>query len=598
MAKQPQITIQVQSQQFQQFAKQFNAFSGQVRQLNSQFGQINASLQKSNVFIRGIQATLAGAERAAQSLVSSVTKVTKQFLSWRTIIGGVTALLGLGGSLYGIERLAANIMQKRRQALGLGQDYGRTQASAIFSQGLMSSPMETMQNIRMGMAGSPDQLTALMTMGINPFGRDARLSPDEVMDKIVAKLPDLLKRAGPGKELLMARAYGLDKLFTDPMDLLRLSTDEGRKEYEEKRKLVAEYEKFMKISPRAQKAWTELELQFQAAKAQIESVFGEKLADLSAPLRHLSDAFLRLIRILMDSPTIQKLIKDLSGWIDKLATKMKNLSEKDIDDFIKTLRDLLPSAEEFKATMHEFVEILKFAIEALKFAAHPVDYIKKNVLPKAYEPAQQGSTAGPAPGPTTGPNPYHQPPSVDIRQYLPKWLGGTSAQTPAATPSQTPTSPSTQTPTSPAPAPAPTLGGGPQTVPGVSLFGGGGVGGFGPTGVPTGAQAGVTGGWGATVGNQVPTTGTMPSSTQGGATGGTPFSARFGSWSSATSKMIPSPQSGRGNAATKEPAAGPSQGGGLGPLSLNNWQMNRTASLVVRNVPGSNIFMTATGMTG
>jgi hypothetical protein len=35
-----------------------------------------------------------------------------------------------------------------------------------------------------------------------------------------------------------------------------------------------------------------------------------------------------------------------------------------------------------------------------------------------------------------------------------------------------------------------------------------------------------------------------------------------------------------------------------GPLSMNNWQMNRTASLVVRNVPGSNIFMSAQGMTG
>jgi hypothetical protein len=35
-----------------------------------------------------------------------------------------------------------------------------------------------------------------------------------------------------------------------------------------------------------------------------------------------------------------------------------------------------------------------------------------------------------------------------------------------------------------------------------------------------------------------------------------------------------------------------------GPLSADNWQMNRTTSLVVRNVPGANLFMTAAGMTG
>jgi hypothetical protein len=42
----------------------------------------------------------------------------------------------------------------------------------------------------------------------------------------------------------------------------------------------------------------------------------------------------------------------------------------------------------------------------------------------------------------------------------------------------------------------------------------------------------------------------------------------------------------------------PTMRGTGGPLSMNNWQMNRTANLVVRNVPGANLFMTAAGMTG
>jgi hypothetical protein len=33
-----------------------------------------------------------------------------------------------------------------------------------------------------------------------------------------------------------------------------------------------------------------------------------------------------------------------------------------------------------------------------------------------------------------------------------------------------------------------------------------------------------------------------------------------------------------------------------GPLDVDNWQMNRTASLSIRNVPGSNIFAQSAGM--
>jgi hypothetical protein len=35
-----------------------------------------------------------------------------------------------------------------------------------------------------------------------------------------------------------------------------------------------------------------------------------------------------------------------------------------------------------------------------------------------------------------------------------------------------------------------------------------------------------------------------------------------------------------------------------GPLDADNWQSTRVTALNIRNVPGANIFMTATGMTG
>lgn len=553
MARQPQLTVNVNSQQFQNFAKQFNAFSGQIKQLNQQFAQINAQLNKTNILVRGINSTMTGLLNITKSVGSEVWKITKNFISWSTIIGSITALLGMGGGLFGIERLAASILAKRRMVLGLGGDYGRTQASMIFSQGLIGSPQNVLQNIAMGMGGAPDQMKTLLAMGV-PFG--SKMDPDEVMDKIVEKLPDILKRGGPGTELMTARAYGLDKIFTDPMDLLRLSTEEGRKEYQMKRELTKQYEEQMKITPKALRAWTELELQFQAAKATLESAFGNRLADLAEPLKHLSEGFTQLIRTLMDTPVVKQLIKDLAGWIDQLADKMKNLTQDDINNFIEQIKGWLPTMEEFKAAMKDFVEILQGAVEVLKFLRHPVDYFKENILPRAYEPADQTPIGGPAPTPG-GATPS------SIAKGIGDWLkrpmfGGGGAWSGVPTTSGGGLS----------------VGAAGSAAPGFQSFGGPG-GGFGG-GVPQTAQGSSGFGWLQSVPGMQPPQ---------------------GAWSGAASRMVPQNTGGKGGVVDPSQLDRTWKGNRLGALDTNNWQMNRTANLVVRNVPGSNVFLTAAGMT-
>ena len=76
-----------------------------------------------------------------------------------------------------------------------------------------------------------------------------------------------------------------------------------------KKQLTEQYKEQLKITPKALRAWTELELQFQVAKASLESAFGEKLAALAEPLKHLSEGFARLVKVFMDTPEVQKAIK-------------------------------------------------------------------------------------------------------------------------------------------------------------------------------------------------------------------------------------------------------------------------------------------------
>lgn len=57
----------------------------------------------------------------ANNLARSATSLFDIF----TITGAIGALVGLGGGLFGLERLASSVTGSRKEALGLGIEYGR-----------------------------------------------------------------------------------------------------------------------------------------------------------------------------------------------------------------------------------------------------------------------------------------------------------------------------------------------------------------------------------------------------------------------------------------------------------------------------------------
>jgi hypothetical protein len=352
------------------------------------------------------------------------------------------------------------------------------------------------------------------------------------MDQVLERASKIMRNAPKGTELMVAQAYGLDKLM-DPMDLLRLSTEEGRKELELRRQLIEKYKDQLKVTPRAAAAWSELEMQLRSAGAQLESLFGEKLADLAKPLKNLSDGFVHLVQVLMRSEVVRDIIKKLGEGIEWLANQIKNLTETDIKNFIEKIQGWLPTMEQFKSAMATFVEILQGAVEVLKILRHPVDYLTG----QAYKPAE-GATMAP-PGTTPG--------SVTMTPAGKSFFGGIYNKIHGAL-------------TNPLIGPSPSS-------PAITTTPGGGGAGFKFPNLapPSGGGASRSVMWGGAASGMVP---------QGGSGGGaTGVNATFNRWQ------------------------GMMKGGG-GPLALNNWQMNRTASLVVRNVPGANVFMSAAGMSG
>jgi prefoldin subunit 5 len=638
VAKTVTLTVKVDDTDFKRFIANFNAFSSQIKNLNQQFNQINTTIQKTTSSSNALISTMKSLWQTTKSLSSTVASITTHFIKWSALIGGIGAMLGMGGGLFGIDRLAASILQKRRLVLGLGGDFGRTQAAQIFGQGMLEDPTGVLQNIAKGKGGSPEQLRGLISLGI-PFG--TKMTPEEILPKIIETLRQRMRGTLPGTELITGKQFGAEALGFSDADILRISRMKTSKETEELAKLIVQRGKEMTLSEKAQKAWSDLAQQFQAFKTSIQSLFGEKLADLSKPLSELSKSIVKLVTTLLNMPIVEKMIKQLTTWLDRLSKYLaSNRLEKDLKEFSKTVEGWVPLLREFKDALLGFVEttrrvgdimgkVWSFMKTIWKYS--PAGMLWKGVtgLPGLFGGGQP--TIGPtgAPGTTVVPGQNIIVPGASAPGAGTIVVPG-GAGTPAVPGLFPRISPSIR-PLQINPTPGPlgflggtnqfanmAIGGGSQFMGGAGgnnlAISGGGVGSnlafaggvVGGSNVFTGGGVGgnlalMGGGRG---GNLALMGGNSLGAMFVGGTGGGGGADKLGAWGRATGGMVPGAE-GRSTWAglfgfygTGAGGGGGGGGRGGGPLDANNWQSNRTASIVIRNTPGSNPYMTATGMAG
>ncbi|HEY1249045.1 MAG TPA: hypothetical protein VGE97_08670 [Nitrososphaera sp.] len=574
MAKTVNLTVRVDDTQFKQFMAQYNAFSAQIKNLTSQFTQIQSTIQKTTQQSTILTTAMRGILNITRPFVNLLKTATGEFFKWSTLIGGISALLGMGGGLFGIERLAAAIMQKRKQVLGLGGTFGGVQAANIFGQSIMDNPQQVLTGIRAGTGGAPEQLRALAALGI-PFGTQKK--PEELLPDVLMKVQDLMKKSAPGTELMVGRAYGLSALGFSDSDLIRLKTmsrDEIKK-FEER--MLKEKDE-LSLSEKAQKAWTDLEVQFKNAKSQLMSTFGEKLADLAKPIGELSDSFVKLVKTLMNTTLVDDAIKLLVKWLNQLSDYLKGDTVKeDLQKFVKEVESWGPTLKKFKENMEAFATTLGNIIDVLTKiwrALFGGPNITGEDLRRRLEEYHRNATTTTTPDSTTTPAPTTGPagiPNPNTRVTPP-----VAPTVPAPT-----TGPSFTPPAPPAAPPSQSIR---DRLRGGSLNLGGNQNQF----------ASWLGGPG---GNMVVNGGNASFDNSRGGN-------RFASWNNATQRSSPDNVTGYAINNQRSTFAGIMGGGGgrgggpTGPLDTDNWQMTRTASLVIRNTPGSNIYANANTMSG
>lgn len=253
-------------------------------------------------------------EKSAKDFAHHVTSATEKLLKWSAITGAVGALAGIGGGLFGLERLASSTYSGARSAAGLGLPLGAQRAFNI-NLGRIVDPNQFLGGVATGLSDfTSDQYRALLGLGLNPqqFA--------DTGEAAIAALPRIqrLLQSRPREQLgSTLRTYGLSSLISEDRARALAATSpsdlgEFIKQFRRDRETLA-------LPADVQKKWADLSVQLQRAGVQIETVLVRGLYKLAPDLDRLSKAFVAAVSAFIKSPEVKK-------WIDLAATGLEKFA--------------------------------------------------------------------------------------------------------------------------------------------------------------------------------------------------------------------------------------------------------------------------------
>lgn len=151
---------------------EFNAVAEAILTINSGLDRLNNNLDDSkkkqdefNKSARSGKGFISDATKDAKSLAAHIKDATVSLLSWGSIVGVFSGVLGVGG-LFGLNRLAATTGAQRFTSLGLGTSIGALDSTAINYQKALGNPTGTLGAIRDSQMDLSKRWT-FQAMGIN-----------------------------------------------------------------------------------------------------------------------------------------------------------------------------------------------------------------------------------------------------------------------------------------------------------------------------------------------------------------------------------------------------------------------------------------------
>jgi hypothetical protein len=335
------IEVDIRDEKFQRFRELFDRYTAELAKtpnawkavskesagMATQFERMSAALMAQNALTAETKdaedkrhKVLSANEQLWSSMAKSSGVIAKhsldigtRLLKWGAILGGGL----LGGSLWGIDKMAAGVSESRRSAMGLGLSIGEQKSFNINFERLLD-PNFLSQVAEMKM--DPSKAGPLYTMGVGTGG--------STEDTAVALVKAMRSKA---------QSTRIDQLgLLDKMTGLNAGTEEWRRLHDmgtpEFNQLLAGNKSgvgALGLDDATAKKWQDFTTQMQKAGTQIENVFVKGLVKLAGPLENLSKSLVSFIEALSKSGIAKEAVDTVSGWLDSFSTKIGN------GDFLK-----------------------------------------------------------------------------------------------------------------------------------------------------------------------------------------------------------------------------------------------------------------------
>ena len=254
----------------------------------------------------------------AKRVYGSVDSATKSLAKWSLMKGVLGGLLGVGGGLAGLDRLASSAAYGRRQSMSSGVPFGDRNAFKT-DYGRFVDPDGMIANVATAKTdATSDQYRGLLGSGLSP-GQIQNQNAADLSVSLLHELPKLFPK-GADDPLLgtTAEARGLTSVISP--DEIKAYLRASPKERADQDQAYAADKRGMAVDGGTLKAWTDLNTQLTRAGSEIEKAFVVGLAPLAPEFGDLSKSAVALVGDFLKS-------KEIKEDLDGLATGLGNLDK-------------------------------------------------------------------------------------------------------------------------------------------------------------------------------------------------------------------------------------------------------------------------------
>lgn len=329
---------------------EFNAVAEAILTINSGLDRLNNNLDDSkkkqdefNKSARSGKGFISDASKDAKSLAAHIKDATVSLLSWGSIVGVFSGVLGVGG-LFGLNRLAATTGAQRFTSLGLGTSIGALDSTAINYQKALGNPTGTLGAIRDSQMDLSKRWT-FQAMGINNPDQD----PAKLLPQMIRNARDIFVQNG--STLQGAQAHGLTNFFTlDDLNRFKNMSDE---EIAAMEKRAQQDSRMLQITDQQARQWQDFNVQLDYSSQSIRNTFVRGLGPLTPQLSKLSDSLSGAIDAVLKSPELGKWIDGLAGGIEKFGNYLAS------PDFTNDVNQFMTNIREMGVTVDNAIKFLK-----------------------------------------------------------------------------------------------------------------------------------------------------------------------------------------------------------------------------------------------